>query len=66
PGARLSLGTAELAVAAYAIPCSNNARWFADGDYERMRHERSDASRLYARVIQPGPDGVGDTVRVVG
>jgi len=66
PGARLSLGTAVLAVAAYAIPCSKNARWFADGDYERMSHERSDASRLYARVLQPGRVGVGDTVRVVG
>jgi len=66
PGARMSLGTVTLAVAAYAIPCSKNARWFADGDYERMSHERSDASRLYARVIQPGRVGVGDTVRVVG
>ena len=66
PGARMSFGTVTLAVAAYAIPCSKNARWFADGDYERMSHERSDASRLYARVIQPGRVGVGDTVRIVG
>jgi len=66
PGARMSLGTVTLAVAAYAIPCSKNARWFADGDYERMSHERSDASRLYTRVLQPGRVGVGDTVRVVG
>ena len=66
PGARMSFGTVTLAVAAYAIPCSKNARWFADGDYERMSHERSDASRLYARVLQPGRVGLGDTVRIVG
>ena len=66
PGARMSLGTVTLAVAAYAIPCSKNARWFADGDYERMSHERSDRSRLYARVEQPGRVSVGDTVRLAG
>ena len=66
PGARMSFGTVTLAVAAYAIPCSKNARWFADGDYERMSHERSDRSRLYARVLQPGRVGLGDTVRIVG
>ncbi|MFM8265159.1 MAG: MOSC domain-containing protein [Acidimicrobiia bacterium] len=66
PGARLTLGTAVLALSAYAIPCSKNARWFADGDYERMSHERSDRSRLYARVEQPGRVSVGDTVRLAG
>lgn len=62
PGARLTLGTAVLALSAYAIPCSKNARWFADGDYERMSHERSDRSRLYARVLQPGRVSIGDRV----
>jgi len=66
PGARMSLGTVTLAVAAYAIPCSKNARWFVDGDYERMSHERSDASRLYARVLQPGRVSLGDTARLSG
>ncbi len=66
PGARMSFGTVTLAVAAYAIPCSKNARWFTDGDYERMSHERSNRSRLYARVLQPGRVGLGDTVRIVG
>jgi MOSC domain-containing protein YiiM len=55
-----------LALSAYAIPCSKNARWFADGDYERMSHERSDCSRLYARVERPGRVSVGDTVRLAG
>ena len=66
PGVRLTLGTAVLALSAYAIPCSKNARWFADGDYERMSHERSDRSRLYARVERPGRVTVGDTVRLAG
>lgn len=62
PGTQLTLGTATLTIAAYAIPCSKNARWFTDGDYGRMSHERSDASRLYARVEVPGRVGVGDSV----
>jgi MOSC domain-containing protein YiiM len=66
PGARVSLGSATLAVAAYAIPCSKNARWFADGDYQRMSHERGDASRLYARVVTPGRVSVGDVLHVTG
>lgn len=64
PGTRLTLGSVTLALAAYAIPCSKNARWFNDGDYDRMSHERSDHSRVYARVVTPGRLGVGDTVRV--
>lgn len=66
PGLTMSLGGATLALSAYAIPCSKNARWFSDGDYDRMGHERSDASRLYARVMQPGRVNVGDTVRIGG
>jgi MOSC domain-containing protein YiiM len=64
PGARVTLGTAVLVLAAYAIPCSKNARWFTDGDYERMSHERSDQSRLYARVVQPGRVSVGDELHL--
>jgi len=56
----MRLGSVTLALAAYAIPCSKNAQWFRDGDYERMSHERSDQSRLYARVLQPGRVSIGD------
>jgi len=66
PGARVTLGTAVLALAAYAIPCSKNARWFSDGRYERMSHERSDQSRLYARVVHPGRVNLGDIVQLTG
>ncbi|GDX15147.1 hypothetical protein LBMAG03_12460 [Actinomycetes bacterium] len=64
PGMRLSLGTVRATLTAYAIPCHKNARWFSDGDYERMSHERGDASRLYARVDQPGRISVGDRMQV--
>ena len=60
PGERVRLGEVEATLTAYAIPCFKNARWFADGDYERMSHERGDGSRLYARVDQPGRLSVGD------
>jgi len=60
PGQRVRLGEVGATITAYAIPCTKNARWFADGDYERMSHERPDGSRLYARVDRPGRVGVGD------
>jgi MOSC domain-containing protein YiiM len=60
PGRRIRLGEVEATVTAYAIPCTKNARWFADGDYERMSHERADQSRIYARVDRPGRISVGD------
>ena len=60
PGDQIRLGEVEATVSAYAIPCFKNARWFADGDYERMSHERPDGSRLYAFVNRPGRISVGD------
>lgn len=61
PGVAVTVGTVGLTVTAYAIPCHKNARWFVDGDYERMSHERSAESRVYARVDRPGRISVGDT-----
>lgn len=66
PGVRVTLGTASVTIAAYAIPCHKNARWFADGDYERMSHERGTRSRVYARVDVPGRITVGDSARTTG
>ena len=65
PGLQVHLGTVRATLTAYAIPCSKNARWFGDGDYERMSHERGDCSRLYARVDQPGRVAVGDRLQVM-
>ena len=65
PGKRIRLGEVEATIAAYAIPCFKNARWFTDGDYERMSHEQADGSRLYARVDRPGRVTVGDAAVVL-
>lgn len=65
PGTQLRLGDVHITLTAYAIPCYKNAQWFSDGDYERMSHERGDASRLYARVDQPGRVSVGDHLRTL-
>jgi MOSC domain-containing protein YiiM len=64
PGMLVTMGGVRATITAYAIPCHKNARWFADGDYERMGHERHDQSRVYARVEVPGRITVGDTVEV--
>jgi MOSC domain-containing protein YiiM len=66
PGVRLQVGAVRVTLTAYAIPCQQNARWFTDGDYEHMSHERSDHSRLYALVDQPGRISVGDSVHLAG
>ena len=66
PGVRVTLGTATVTIAAYAIPCHKNARWFADGDYERMSHQRDSRSRVYARVDVPGRITAGDRAHSLG
>ncbi|MEM8924804.1 MAG: MOSC domain-containing protein [Actinomycetota bacterium] len=65
PGARVDVGHVPLLISAYAIPCAKNARWFADGDVARIRHERNPGmSRLYAIPLAPGRVEVGDRVTV--
>jgi hypothetical protein len=61
PGVRLQIGGVLCEISAFAEPCSQNARWFADGDYERMAKERGPVSRAYATVLQPGAVSVGDS-----
>jgi len=63
PGARLQVGEALLQVSSYAVPCSKNAQWFADGGFRRMSHEVAPAgSRLYASVVREGVVRTGDAV----
>jgi hypothetical protein len=65
PGVRLRLGTVLAEVTVPALPCAKNARWFVDGDFARMHHERDRAvTRWYALVIEPGTVAAGDPVRV--
>ena len=61
PGVCLQLGAVRCAVLAYALPCSQNARWFVDGRIDRLHHQsEGGSSRVYAAVLQPGRLRVGD------
>lgn len=63
PGTRLRIGDVECEVWAYAVPCRQNARWFADGDFERIHHDRTPGtSRVYATVTRRGNLRVGSDV----
>ncbi|MCU1595424.1 MAG: hypothetical protein JWO12_2816 [Frankiales bacterium] len=63
PGVRLQVGSALLQVTSYAIPCSKNARWFSDGGFWRLSHERRPGrSRVYALVLSAGSVSPGDAV----
>lgn len=64
PGMMMQLGDVVCQITAFAIPCSQNKAWFADGDYRKMSHERGDTSRLYAMVRTPGVIKPGDQVRI--
>lgn len=60
PGVRLGLGTVLCDVIAFALPCKANARWFVDGEFSAMHHDRGPVSRVYAVVVQPGRIVTGD------
>ena len=65
PGVRLRIGEVLADVSAYATPCKKNAQWFADGDFNRMLHDRHPGwSRTYAWVREPGRVRTGDEVVV--
>jgi MOSC domain len=66
PGVQLRIGEVLAEVSVYALPCSKNAQWFVNGDFERMHHRREQGiSRLYASIIEPGAIATGDTVSVL-
>lgn len=65
PGVQLRIGEVLAEVSAYATPCKKNAQWFADGDFNRMLHDRHPGwSRAYAWVREPGTVRTGDEVIV--
>lgn len=66
PGVRLSIGPdVELEVMSYTSPCSHNARWFHDGDYQRISQKKHPGwSRVYAKVLKAGVVRPGDQVNV--
>ena len=66
PGDRIRVGRdVVVEIVSYTAPCTHNARWFRDGNYERISQERHPGwSRLYARVLSEGVVKTGDPVRV--
>ncbi len=66
PGVRLSIGLAvQLEVMSYTVPCSHNAPWFLDGDYQRISQKKNPGwSRVYAKVLREGLVKSGDEVSV--
>lgn len=64
PGVRLAIGTVRCEVSSYAVPCRQNAPWFADRNFDRIHHRHGPVSRMYATVIAPGSIAVGDAVVV--
>ncbi|MDP3090848.1 MAG: MOSC domain-containing protein [Nitrospira sp.] len=66
PGVRLTVGPdVELEVMSYTSPCSHNAQWFHDGDYQRISQKKYPGwSRVYAKVLKEGVVRPGDQVSV--
>ncbi len=67
PGVRLRLGAeALIEVTGYTTPCWKNARWFRDGNPDRMsQDEHPGESRVYARVLHPGLLRTGDPIELI-
>ena len=67
PGARLRLGSEVLIeVTRYTTPCYKNARWFMEGDFNRMHQNLfPGSSRVYARVLRGGHLRAGDPIEIV-
>lgn len=62
PGATVVVDEVVLEISSYSIPCSKNAQWFDDGDFNRMHHRQGPVSRVYATVVQPGLIRTGSTI----
>jgi MOSC domain-containing protein YiiM len=64
PGRQIAIGDEVLIeVTDYASPCKKNARWFKDGNFNRIDQEFNPGfSRVYARVLNTGHIATGDVV----
>lgn len=62
PGTRWSIGAeVEIEITSYTAPCNNNASWFLEGRFSRMRQSLHPGfARVYARVVSEGPVVPGD------
>ncbi len=64
-GSLLICGDLVAELTLFTLPCSKNAKWFLDGDFNRMHHgAEPGVSRMYASVLVPGVVSVGDFVTV--
>jgi MOSC domain-containing protein YiiM len=65
PGTRLRIGAATVELSVPAVPCARNARWFSDGDFDRLHYDRHPGeARWYASVMVDGEIRTGDAVVV--
>ena len=65
PGTRLRIGSALAEISFPSIPCAKQTRWFSDGDFKHIAHERAPhRTRWYAWVREPGEVRMGDDVVV--
>lgn len=66
PGVRVSIGPeVRLEIMSYTVPCDHNARWFREGEYNRISQKHNPGwSRVYARVLSEGVVKSGDEVRI--
>ena len=63
-GVELQIGNVLCRLTAPAVPCSQNAPWFTDGDFSRLSHAKHPGhSRWYASVVSGGTINPGDAVR---
>jgi MOSC domain-containing protein YiiM len=65
-GCLLKVGAVTLEITGPAHPCRNIAGSFADGDFTRLSARvHPGCSRMYARVLTPGPIRSGDAVTLL-
>jgi MOSC domain-containing protein YiiM len=65
-GAQLRIGEVVAELTIPALPCSKNAKWFVDGNFNRMHHAvEPGVTRMYASVVQGGTIAVGDRATLV-
>lgn len=63
PGVRLRIGAVDLEVTGYAAPCKTIAHAFVDAAFVRVSQKLHPGwSRVYVKVLAPGPIAVGDVV----
>ncbi len=66
PNTRIHIGSeVVLELTVPALPCTHNAQWFSDRDFNRMHHvAHPGETRWYASVVQDGAVRTGDVVVV--